>query len=153
MNKDNNGFTLVEIIVVIVIMAVLAAIAIPSVLSYINDANHAKYLAEARSVYLTAMVEEEIIAMDANEDVKYRYKNDEDDFVATMISNINQRLHNIDIKVQELAYYEDGTTIAGHPIPQNSYVFDFINQDDQEISALVEVNKEIEILSYATSSN
>ncbi len=147
MNRDNNGFTLVEIIVVIVIMAVLAAIAIPSVLSYINDANHAKYLAEARSVYLTTMVEEEIIAMDSNENVKYRYEEDEG-FVDTMIININQRLHNIDIQVTSLAYYEDATTVDDRLIPENSYVFAFTNQDDQDINALAQINKEIEILSY-----
>ena len=36
--KQNKGFTLVEIIVVLVILAILAAIAITSVLGYVEDA-------------------------------------------------------------------------------------------------------------------
>lgn len=58
--RKEEGFTLIEIIVVIVIIAILAAIAIPSVLGYINDANEAQYVAEARSVYLAIQVEETI---------------------------------------------------------------------------------------------
>ena len=51
MNK--KGFTLIEIIVVIVILAVLMAVAVPAVLNYIDAADDAKCIAEAKSV-LTA---------------------------------------------------------------------------------------------------
>ena len=60
LQKRNNkkGFTLVEIIVVLVIMAILAAIAVPAVMGYIDDAKEAKYVQEARSIYIVVQTEE-----------------------------------------------------------------------------------------------
>ena len=55
--KNKKGFTLVEVVVVLVIIAILIAIAVPSVMKYIDDANEAKYLAEARSVYIATEAE------------------------------------------------------------------------------------------------
>lgn len=46
-----KGFTLIELIVVIAILAILAAILIPSLTNYLNKAEQAKNLANARSVY------------------------------------------------------------------------------------------------------
>ncbi|MEG1548000.1 MAG: type II secretion system protein [Clostridia bacterium] len=50
----NKGFTLVELIVVIAILVILAAILIPVVSGYIDDANNAAGLANARTVYAAA---------------------------------------------------------------------------------------------------
>lgn len=50
MRHNKKGFTLVEVIVVLVILAVIIALAVPSVMKYINDAQDAKYLANARAV-------------------------------------------------------------------------------------------------------
>lgn len=54
-NRANRrrGFTLVELIVVLVILAVLAALLVPALTGYIDRANEAKILAEARAL-LTA---------------------------------------------------------------------------------------------------
>lgn len=57
LRRNKKGFTLVEVIVVLVILAILIAIAVPSVMKYIDDANEAKYLAEARAVYVAAEAE------------------------------------------------------------------------------------------------
>lgn len=55
--KNKKGFTLIEIIVVVVILAVLLAVAVPSVLKYINEADDAKYMTQARAVYSTMSIE------------------------------------------------------------------------------------------------
>lgn len=47
---NKKGFTLIELIVVIAIIAILAAILIPSLLNYIQEANDARDLANARSL-------------------------------------------------------------------------------------------------------
>ena len=57
MKKNKKGFTLIEIIVVIVILAVLLAVAVPSVLNYLDEADNAKLLANARAVMNSAQAE------------------------------------------------------------------------------------------------
>lgn len=57
MRKNKKGFTLVEVIVVLVIIAILIAIAIPAIFKYIDDANDAKILVQARPVLLTSKAE------------------------------------------------------------------------------------------------
>lgn len=57
LRKNKKGFTLVEIIVVIVILAVLMAVAVPSVMKYVNEADNAKLMAEARAVMTTSQAE------------------------------------------------------------------------------------------------
>lgn len=68
LRKNKKGFTLVEVIVVLVILAILIALAVPSVMKYIDDANEAKYLAEARAAYVA--VEREI-AVDYSDDKNF----------------------------------------------------------------------------------
>lgn len=46
---DNNGFTLVELIVVLVILAILAAILVPALLGYIDDAKSKQDLLNAKN--------------------------------------------------------------------------------------------------------
>lgn len=47
---SKNGFILIEIIVVVTILAILLAIAVPSVLNYLDVADNAKCIAEAKSI-------------------------------------------------------------------------------------------------------
>jgi type IV pilus assembly protein PilA len=57
LRKNKKGFTLIEIIVVIVILAVLMAVAVPSVLKYVDEANNAKYMSQARGALIVAEAE------------------------------------------------------------------------------------------------
>lgn len=53
-NRDNRGFTLVEMIVVMLIMTVLASVLIPGFLGWIDDARGKKYVLSARGIYMAA---------------------------------------------------------------------------------------------------
>ena len=52
--SDNNGFTLVELIVVLVILAVMAAIIIPIALSHIDEAKKQQEIQDAQA-YMKAI--------------------------------------------------------------------------------------------------
>lgn len=54
---NKKGFTLIEIIVVVVILAVLMAVSVPAVLSYINEADDAKYIAQASGAFTSMQAE------------------------------------------------------------------------------------------------
>lgn len=67
--KDKKGFTLIELIVVLVILGIVLAITVPAVTSYVNEAKEAKYLAQARSVFVVAEVEQAKVAAGLGGDV------------------------------------------------------------------------------------
>lgn len=52
--KQDQGFTLIEMIVVLVIMATLAAIMVPSMVGWIDRAKEKQVLIQARNVYMAA---------------------------------------------------------------------------------------------------
>ena len=65
MERKNNGFTLVELIVVLAILAVLAGLLVPSLTGYIDKAKKAKSLANARGFLNAAQtVCSELYALD-----------------------------------------------------------------------------------------
>jgi len=49
--RNKKGFTLIELIVVIAILVILAAILVPTILGFINDANEAADIANAKMLY------------------------------------------------------------------------------------------------------
>lgn len=53
-NKNDKGFTLVELIVVLVILAILAAILVPALLGYIDRAKEQQIIVNANAVYKAA---------------------------------------------------------------------------------------------------
>ena len=64
-NKNNKGFTLVELIVVLAILAILAAMLVPSLTGYIDKSKKAKNLANARGFLNAAQtVCSELYALD-----------------------------------------------------------------------------------------
>lgn len=78
LRRNKKGFTLVEVIVVLVILAILIAIAVPSVMKYIDDANDAKYEAQARGAMIATEAayvkdyapDKKIDKLDVSSDVK-----------------------------------------------------------------------------------
>ena len=57
MKKNNQGFTLVELIVVLVILAILAAILVPALLGYIDRAREKQYVLNAKSALTATQAE------------------------------------------------------------------------------------------------
>lgn len=107
LKKNKKGFTLIEIIVVIVILAVLMAVAVPSVLKYLNEADNAKYEAQARAVMTAAQAEtvKQLVTADGIADAS-ELKNIKDNIVEKSgIAGLNA--NNITL------YSAKGTTITG----------------------------------------
>ncbi|MCF0108896.1 MAG: type II secretion system protein [Erysipelotrichaceae bacterium] len=54
LNKDENGFTLVELIVVMIILAILAALLVPALVSYIDEAKDKQIIVNGRTCLVAA---------------------------------------------------------------------------------------------------
>ncbi len=50
LNKNDKGFTLVELVVGLTVLAILAAVAVPTLLAFAENQNKEKCLAEAKSI-------------------------------------------------------------------------------------------------------
>ena len=69
MKKNNQGFTLVELIVVIAILGILAAVAIPAYSGYISKAREASDLTQLDAIKTAAV----FAAVDADNDATVGY--------------------------------------------------------------------------------
>lgn len=74
LKNNNKGFSMVELIVVIAIMAILVGVVAPSVLRYVDEAQEAKALTEAKAIYSTAQYAIINAAMDEPEAFHYACK-------------------------------------------------------------------------------
>ena len=54
LNKDEKGFTLVELIVVMIILAILAALLVPALVSYIDEAREKQLIVNGRTCLVAA---------------------------------------------------------------------------------------------------
>lgn len=103
LKKNKKGFTLIEIIVVVIILAVLLAVAVPSVLSYLDEADNAKYMAQARAVMTSTQAE-----------VVKAYAPDKkltDDEIKAAYANVVATLKSDGVKVGEVVAYKVAPTV------------------------------------------
>ncbi len=129
LKKNKKGFTLIELVVVLVIIAILAAITVPVVTGYIEDANDARYVSEARSIYLVVQAEEAKATAKGTPLANYS------DVVTTANDKIKDTATGGDsIEVKDIKKAGDG-----------KYTITFISGDSKLITATIEPNKEITV--------
>ena len=131
LKKNKKGFTLIELVVVLVIIAILAAITVPVVTGYIEDANDARYVSEARAIYLVVQAEE-AKAQARNETLN-------EAFYTGIVATANK-------KIQDTATGNQAITVTA--IKNESagkYTIEFTSGDSKNIKASIEANKEIEV--------
>lgn len=129
LKKNKKGFTLIELVVVLVIIAILAAITVPVVTGYIEDANDARYVSEARSIYLVVQAEE---AKDRAQNVE---KSD-----YSVISETAEK------KIKDTATGSSKITDIKVSLSGNKYTVEFTS-NSKKITAEIDPNKEIKIIS------
>lgn len=131
LKKNKKGFTLIELVVVLVIIAILAAITVPVVTGYIEDANNARYVSEARAIYLVVQAEE-AKAQAANETLN-------EAFYTGIVDTANK-------KVQDTATGGKAITVATIKKSGTKYEVVFASGDGKVITSEIEPNKEITIV-------
>lgn len=131
--EQKSGFTLIELIVVLVILGIILAITVPAVTSYIDDANDAKYVANARAVFIAAEAERtRAIANDASLATE-NWPNTDGSVDATMDTTIETKST---IAVQNVKY--DKTS--------KKYTFSLMDGDEVLRSVTVDPNKDIKVV-------
>ncbi|WP_041139796.1 type IV pilin protein [Beduini massiliensis] len=133
LKKNKKGFTLIELVVVLVIIAILAAITVPVVTGYIEDANNARYVSEARSIYLVVQAEEAKATAKGTPITDY----------STLVSVANDKVE---------ATATNGSTITvtsiGYDTTANKYTVVFTS-NSKTITAEIDPNNEIKITNKA----
>lgn len=132
--RNNKGFTLIEIIVVLIIIAILAAIAVPAMMKYINDAKEKQRLAEMRSYQIAAQaVVADYVAFDKIREGYDIYFVDGTGWGATIKNGIHgyMILSGSDLQIDILkkaGLYHDGLTSAEISVLTSNSFF-CINKD------------------------
>lgn len=145
--QNRKGFTLIEIIVVVVVLAVLMAVAVPSVLKYVNEADDAKYMAEARSIY-------SVMKIDL---AKAVVKSPGGTLNSSEIEDVLRKC-NISGTLSVVGVQIDKTEISVDNLPDEYYImFGNINVDENKAEngkyAIVRENQEIEITNEEPTRN
>lgn len=142
--KNSQGFTLIEIITVIAITSIIAAVALPGVAGFIDDANDNQYAIEARSVYNTALIEQDKYQISTGLSLSDLYQGN-DDLIAQMIDQVNNTLSTQKLTLIDLAYFANAALGEGLNIPANSYLLRF-NNTKIELDALVGEDGKVTII-------
>ncbi|MBE5923481.1 MAG: prepilin-type N-terminal cleavage/methylation domain-containing protein [Lachnospiraceae bacterium] len=126
LKKDQNGFTLVELIVVLVILAILAALLVPALLGYIDRARNSKYLEEARSIYT---------ALQAVNDENYANGLDHYASVAAAKDEINKLVSPTVVTSGDITYLSTDSSTDKHKYYTLKYVesLTFTSQDGSTV--------------------
>ncbi|MFQ9924087.1 MAG: type IV pilin protein [Beduini sp.] len=134
LKKNKKGFTLIELVVVLVIIAILAAITVPVVTGYIEDANDARYVSEARSIYLVVQAEE----------AKDRAKNVDTSDYAEIADTAEEKIKDTASGASKIT----NITITPNKPAAGQYEIIFTS-DSKVITAEIDPNNEIKIKSKA----
>lgn len=131
--KNNNGFTLIEIIVVLLILSILSAIAVPSLTGFIGDAQKRTIISECRSCVLassTIAAERHGVGDIVNNDncMESDFVNKVLAYAETPASGIIDKMKFSNSSLTELYYTRDNTTVK---YANKKYTFvDGIDPDD-----------------------
>lgn len=157
MRRNKLGFTLVEVIVVLVVLAILIAIAIPAVMKYIDDANDAKILVQARPVLLASKSESAKLYADGTLET---LPNNTDIHEQIMtVANVEGELISIELNQSKTASGDFIVKIQNKYIHYNDLkeTFEFIDESsimnifDRINNALIDVDIKKIIIDYFTS--